>query len=73
MEIIHKIFHFLENALLESKIIFKNDVDIFRYRKILKIYDSSHVLVYDQNTGSFNLMNFHDEKNFFKKKFNNYI
>ena len=73
MEIIHKIFHFLENALLESKIIFKNDVDIFRYRKILKIYDSSHVLVYDQNTGSFNLMNFHDEKNFFKKNFNNYV
>ena len=73
MEIIHKIFHFLENSLLESKIIFKNDVDIFRYKKILKIFDSSHVLVYDPNTANFNLMNFHDEKNFFKKNFNNYI
>ena len=73
MEIIHKIFHFLENALLESKIIFKNDVDIFRYKKILKIYDSSHVLVYDPNNSNFNLMNFHDEKNFFRKNYNNYV
>ena len=73
MEIIHKIFHFLENALLESKIIFKNDVDIFRYKKVLKIFDSSHVLVYDPNYSNFNLMNFHDEKNFFKKNFNNYV
>ena len=73
MEIIHKIFHFLENALLESKIIFKNDVDIFRYKKILKIFDSSHVLVYDPNYSTFNLMNFHDDKNFFKKNFNNYV
>ena len=55
MEIIHKIFHFLENALLESKIIFKNDIDVFRYKKILKIFDSSHVLVYDPNSASFNL------------------
>ena len=73
MEIIHKIFHFLENALLESKIIFKNDIDVFRYKKILKIFDSSHVLVYDPNSASFNLMNFHDEKNFFRKNFNNYV
>ena len=73
MEIIHKIFHFLENALLESKIIFKNDVDIFRYKKILKIYDSSHVLVYDPNNSNFNLMNFHDERNFFRKNYNNYV
>ena len=73
MEIIHKIFHFLENALLESKIIFKNDVDIFRYKKILKIFDSSHVLVYDPNNANFNLMNFHDEKNFFRKNYNNYV
>ena len=73
MEIIHKIFHFLENCLIDSKIIFKNDVDIFRYRKILKIYDSSHVLVYDPNDSNFYLMNFHDEKNIFKKNFNNYI
>ena len=73
MEIIHKIFHFLENALLESKIIFKNDVDIFRYKKVLKIFDSSHVLVYDPNYSTFNLMNFHDDKNFFKKNFNNYV
>ena len=73
MEIIHKIFHFLENCLLESKIIFKNEVDIFRYKKILKIFDSSHVLVYDPNSANFNLMNFHDEKYFFKKNFNNYV
>ena len=73
LEIIHKIFHFLENALLESKIIFKNDIDVFRYKKILKIYDSSHVLVYDPNISNFNLMNFHDEKNLFKKNFNNYV
>ena len=73
MEIIHKILHFLENCLIDSKIIFKNDVDIFRYRKILKIYDSSHVLVYDPNDSNFYLMNFHDEKNIFKKNFNNYI
>ena len=73
LEIIHKIFHFLENALLESKIIFKNEVDVFRYKKILKIFDSSHVLVYDPNVSTFNLMNFHDEKNLFKKNFNNYV
>ena len=29
LEIIHQIIRFLENALIESKIIFKNDVDIF--------------------------------------------
>ena len=33
-EIIHQIIRFLENALIESKIIFKNDVDIFQYKKI---------------------------------------
>ena len=73
LEIIHKIFHFLENALVESKIIFKNDIDIFKYKKLLKIYDSSHVLVYDHNTNNFQMMNFHDEKNLFKENFNNYI
>ena len=73
MEIIHQIFHFLENALVESKIIFKNDIDIFRYRKLLKIYDSSHVLVYDHNYNKFQMMNFHDEKNLFKENFNNYV
>ena len=73
LEIIHKIFHFLENALLESKIIFKNDIDIFRYKKLLKIYDSSHVLVYDHNTNNFQMMNFHDDKNLFKENFNNYV
>ena len=73
MEIIHQIFHFLENALVESKIIFKNDVDIFQYKKLLKIYDSSHVLVYDHNSNNFQMMNFHDEKNLFKENFNNYI
>ena len=73
LEIIHQIFHFLENALVESKIIFKNDIDIYQYKKLLKIYDSSHVLVYDHNTNKFQMMNFHDEKNLFKENFNNYI
>ena len=73
MEIIHQIFHFLENALVESKIIFKNDIDIFQYKKLLKIYDSSHVLVYDHNYNKFQMMNFHDEKNLFKENFNNYV
>ena len=73
LEIIHKIFHFLENSLLESKLIFKNDIDIFRYKKLLKIYDSSHVLVYDHNTNNFQMMNFHDDKNLFKENFNNYV
>ena len=73
LEIIHQIFHFLENALVESKIIFKNDVDIYQYKKLLKIYDSSHVLVYDHNTNKFQMMNFHDEKDLFKENFNNYI
>ena len=73
LAIIHQIFHFLENALVESKIIFKNDVDIFQYKKILKIYDSSHVLVYDHNLNNFQMMNFHDEKNLFKENFNNYV
>ncbi len=73
LDIIHQIFHFLENALIESKIIFKNDIDIFQYKKILKIYDSSHVLVYDHNNNKFQMMNFHDEKNLFKENFNNYI
>ena len=73
LAIIHQIFHFLEIALVESKIIFKNDVDIFKYKKLLKIYDSSHVLVYDHNVNNFLMMNFHDEKNLFKENFNNYI
>ena len=73
LAIIHQIFHFLENALIESKIIFKNDMDIFQYKKLLKIYDSSHVLVYDHNTNNFQMMNFHDEKNLFKENFNNYV
>ena len=73
LDIIHKIFHFLENALIDSKIIFKNDIDIFQYKKLLKIYDSSHVLVYDHNNNNFQIMNFHDEKNLFKENFNNYI
>jgi len=73
LEIIHQIIRFLENALIESKIIFKNDVDIFQYKKLLKIYDSSHVLVYDHNNNKFQMMNFHDEKSLFKENFNNYV
>ena len=34
LEIIYQIIRFLENALIESKIIFKNDVDIFQYKKL---------------------------------------
>lgn len=67
LEIIYQIIRFLENALIESKIIFKNDVDIFQYKKLLKIYDSSHVLVYDHNINKFQMMNFHDEKIYSKK------
>jgi len=73
LEIIHQIIRFLENALIESKIIFKNDIDVFQYKKLLKIYDSSHVLVYDHNINKFQMMNFHDEKNLFKENFNNYV
>lgn len=68
-----KIIDFLSASLIETQLVFKQTININKYNKVMKVYDSSSVLVFDLNDEHFSIMNFLDDELKFKDNFNNFI
>lgn len=69
-----RISEMLQTSLTETQLVFKEKTELkHHYNVIMKVYDYSSVLVYDNDKEEFYLMNFHDDNGKFKDNFNNFI
>lgn len=59
---IHSIFKQTKKENIENK-----------FHPIMKVYDNTSVVIFDQNSEQFSIMNFIDVENKFKENFNNYV
>lgn len=74
LDIIAKIRKCLEEQLHETRMLFGSDeLQRKRYNSLMRVYDSEHVLVFDNNNEKFQLIEIIDDEFMFKNCFGNFI
>jgi hypothetical protein len=66
----------IKNCLTETQAIFKQtkkENNENKFYPVMKVYDNKSIIIFDQNTEEFSIMNFIDVENKFKENFNNYV